>query len=207
MRSIGAPLTVAVVACPARSEWPETGTPSKPAALARSCTLRPIARAPIRSLVGWFRKSTRREQRSWFCGANPEPLIQGPDRIRERVAATGDPDELAVGVLVGLGAADGDQDAGWLALEVLDVESRDLARPHRGGVAEEQDGAVADVLGVAVSMAPTIWPSWGTVSGWAGRIGATPRIRRSPRRTRRTRKSAVGSANPSWRWRWAMPEQ
>ena len=45
----------AVVACPARSEWPETGMPSNPPALARSWTVRLIARGPIRSIVGWFR--------------------------------------------------------------------------------------------------------------------------------------------------------
>jgi hypothetical protein len=38
---------------------------------------------------------------------------------------------LTLGVRVGLGAADGDQDAGRLAEDVLEVECRDLARPQR----------------------------------------------------------------------------
>jgi hypothetical protein len=47
----GAPLTAAVVAWPARSEWPVTGMPSKPAWFARACTSRLTARGPMRSLV------------------------------------------------------------------------------------------------------------------------------------------------------------
>lgn len=49
--SIGAPFKAAVVACPARGEWPETRMPSKPAALARSWTVLLIARG--RSARSW----------------------------------------------------------------------------------------------------------------------------------------------------------
>lgn len=62
-------------------------------------------------------------------------------------------------------------------------------------------------MAVSASMDETIWLSSVTVSGWAWRRCAAPMIRRSPRLTRRTTPDAVGSANPSRWWRWAMPEQ
>jgi hypothetical protein len=112
-----------------------------------------------------------------------------------------------LGVRVGLGAADGDQDAGRLAHEVLDVEGRDLARPHRGGVPEEQDGPVADAFGVV-----------GDDSGDdLAELGHGQRMSLPDRRDAHdpAQSSADpsyeevggGSANPSWRCRWAMPEQ
>jgi hypothetical protein len=60
------------------------------------------------------------------------------------VVAASDADELAVAVLVGLRSAHGDEDAGGLGDDVFDVECRDLAGSHRGGVAEQDDGPVAD---------------------------------------------------------------
>jgi hypothetical protein len=80
-------------------------------------------------------------------------------------------------------------------VEVLDIQGEDLTEPHRRGAAQEQDRAVAEILGPRYRW-PTIWRSSTTARGWACRIGATPRIRRSPRRTRRARKSAVGVREP-----------
>lgn len=64
------------------------------------------------------------------------------------VVPTSDADQLPLSVRVGLGAVDVGEDAGRLAQDVLDVQARDLAGSHRGGVPEEEDSPVADVLGV-----------------------------------------------------------
>ena len=59
------------------------------------------------------------------------------------VLATGDSDELAVAVLVGLGAAYGHEDAGGLGNDVGQVESREFAGSQRRRVTEQDDSPVA----------------------------------------------------------------
>lgn len=54
---------------------------------------------------------------------------------------------MAARVLVGLGSADRDEDACRLPKDVAGVEGGDFAGPHRGCVAEQDHGAVADLDG------------------------------------------------------------
>ena len=66
--------------------------------------------------------SNAREERTSSGGSDLEPGVECADRVSERVLSPDDSDALAAGVLVGLGAPDADQDPGWLAEEVIDVE-------------------------------------------------------------------------------------
>ena len=61
--------------------------------------------------------------------------------------AVGDADDLAGAVLVGLGAADGDQDPAGLVADVGEVEGGELAAAHRGGEPEQDERGVAGSLG------------------------------------------------------------
>lgn len=55
------------------------------------------------------------------------------DGVGGGVLTVGDADDLAGAVLVGLGAADGDQDPAGLVADVGEVEGGELAAAHRGG--------------------------------------------------------------------------
>ena len=124
------------------------------------------------------------------------------------VLATGDAHELPVAVLVGLGAAYCHEDTGGLGDDVGQVESRLFAGSQRRGVTEQDDGAVADAdRHAGVDGGHDLVEFGDGERVWAWRRGAVPRIRRSPRQTRRTRTSAVGSGRPSCWCRWAIAEQ
>lgn len=60
-----------------------------------------------------------REQRTRSRRPNLQPSVECPDRIGRRMVAAGDSDDLGARVLSGLGPADGQQDAGWLAEDVV----------------------------------------------------------------------------------------
>ena len=83
------------------------------------------------------------EERSLFGWLDLQPVVERSDGVSQRVLAVRDSDELAAGLLIGLGAANREQDAGCLAEDVVNVERRDLAWPHREGVPNEKDGTVA----------------------------------------------------------------
>ena len=61
--------------------------------------------------------------------------------------AVGDADDLAAAVEVGLGAADGDQQAGGLALDVGEGERGELTAAQRGGEPEQDQRGVPGTLG------------------------------------------------------------
>ena len=49
-----------------------------------------------------------------------EPVVECPDRVGLPVVAASDTDKLTAAILVGLGSADGEEDAGRLGEEVFD---------------------------------------------------------------------------------------
>ncbi|HEX5533736.1 MAG TPA: hypothetical protein VFX33_08355 [Actinomycetales bacterium] len=55
--------------------------------------------------------------------------------------------DLTVGVLVGLGPTNGEQDAAGLELDVGQRERGQLGAPHRGGEAEQDDRGIAGTQG------------------------------------------------------------
>jgi hypothetical protein len=57
--------------------------------------------------------------------------------------AVDDGDDLAVGVLVGLGAVDGEQEAARFELDVGQRESGEFGASHGGGEVEQDDRGVA----------------------------------------------------------------
>jgi hypothetical protein len=119
-----------------------TGMPSKPAAFARACTSRLTARGPDALARGDAGPVDPGEQRAGTCRADPEPGVECPDGVGLPVLAAGDSDDLPPAVLVGLRAADRDEDAGGLRHDVGKIEGGELAGTQRGGVAEQNDGAV-----------------------------------------------------------------
>lgn len=140
------------------------------------------------------------EQRARGGAAEVQPGGERGDGVGGPMPAGGDADDLAAAGGVGLGAADGDQQAGWLGLEVGEGEGGELAAAQRGGVPEQDERGVAGARrggAVVRSMQATMARISATVSGRAWRMGAVPRLRRSPRRTRPTVWWVVGSATPA----------
>ena len=78
-----------------------------------------------------------------------EPGVECGDRVGGGVLAVDDGDDLAVGVLVGLGPADGEQDAAGLELDVGQREGGQLGAAHRRGEAEQDERGVAGAQGGA----------------------------------------------------------
>jgi len=54
------------------------------------------------------------EERARSSWADAEPVVERPDRVGKSIVAASDTDELTASVLIGLGAADIDEDAGGL---------------------------------------------------------------------------------------------
>ena len=63
------------------------------------------------------------EERARSSWADAEPVVERPDRVGESIVAASDTDELTASVLIGLGAADIDEDAGGLGDDVSNVEA------------------------------------------------------------------------------------
>lgn len=61
------------------------------------------------------------------------------DRVGASAAAVGDADHVASALLVGLGAADGDQEARRAGLEVGQLQAGEIGAAQRAGVAEHED--------------------------------------------------------------------
>jgi hypothetical protein len=114
------------------------------------------------------------------------------------VKSGGDTDHMAEPLLIGLGTSNGDEQAVAADADVRQMECGDLAGTQRGRVSQQENGAVADADARFRVDARQDLSELGDGSGWAWRRGAVPRMRRKPRRTRRTTAAAVGSPRPSW---------
>ena len=68
------------------------------------------------------------------------------DGVGGGVPTLGDADDLAGAVLVGLGAADGDQDPAGSVADVDEVEAGELGAAHRGGEPEQDERGIAGTL-------------------------------------------------------------
>ena len=91
-------------------------------------------------------------------------------------------DDLAFGVLVGLGPADGEQDAAGLVPNVGQRECDQLGASHRGREPEQDDRGVAGALGAAAvdgveDLADVLGSQW---PGLASRCGADEAAQSSP---------------------------
>lgn len=76
-----------------------------------------------------------------------EPGVECRDGVRDGVLAVDHGHDLTVGVLVGLGPTNGEQDAAGLELDVGQRERGQLGAPHRGGEAEQDDRGIAGTQG------------------------------------------------------------
>jgi hypothetical protein len=63
------------------------------------------------------------EQGTGLVAADLEPSSEGGDGVGGGVGAVGDGDDLAVSFLVGLGAADGEQQPGWFGVDAARVRA------------------------------------------------------------------------------------
>ena len=131
-------------------------------------------------------------------------MLERPHRVDIRVLALDDADLVAVGLRVGLAAADAEPETLVGLGDVLDVEGDELAAAERRPEAEQEQGPVAGAGAGGGSQLATRRRRVAvrTASFWAG---AVPRRRRIPWTTWRTSQSAVGGGTwpASW-WTWLM---
>jgi hypothetical protein len=180
IRSRATPARAALVACPARSEWAvirSAGQAGGSGAFAehdgdglsgdRFAGDRPAAQAG--------------EQSTGLGASVAKPGVEGGDRVGGGLLAVDDGDDLAIGVLIGLGPADSEQDAARLKLDVVQRQGSQLGAAHRGGEAEQDERGIADAQdGAAVDVLADLADVVGA-EGRAWRRGAVPMMRRRPR--------------------------
>ena len=137
--------------------------------------------------------------------AIPEPGVECGDRVGGDVLAVDDGDDLAIGVMVGLGPADGQNDSTGLELDVDERQRRQLGAAQRGGESQQDQSGVPGTQGGAAVDGLDDGRMSSVPRGRAWRRGAAPMMRRSPRRTWRTPSVRIGSGVPcvrcGRRWR------
>ena len=162
--------------------------------------MRVTARALIRWGSTWSRRSMVRKSGPDWVAAQGTPAFDGDDGVGLLVGAAGDADLLAGRLGVGLAAPQEQDQAAIGEGDVLPIEGGDLGAAQGAGEAEEQDAVVTEVAQGDPRGWRRSWSrSWATERGAASGWGATPRLRRMPRITRRTW-GLLGGRRPDPRW-------
>src|SRR5918995_1717077 len=105
-------------------------------------------RTSMRRWRGWG--AVRATPAAGRAGLVPRATSQAPRAATGSgggMPAVGDADDLAAAVEVGLGAADGDQQAGGVSLDVGEGERGELTAAQRGGEPEQDQRGVPGTLG------------------------------------------------------------